>query len=111
MSGSNAASLATGVLEATQRGELLHFECSIRPLMLFTDATEQTSSKTLPSHQNEYFKLVDITGRATTGDQRGCIDPALAPILERLNLSADQWIAASSAFRRYYRAGDLRKTG
>jgi len=102
--------LAAGILEAIERDELLHFEASVRPLMAFSDGTTRPNTTTLPIQQTEYCKLVDITSRVTVKGKRERIDPALAPILERLNLSADQWIASSSAFEQNYRAGDLKKT-
>ena len=103
--------LAAGISEAIQRGELLHFQPPMRPLMRFSDAGGQPNTTTLPVRESEYFKLVDIAGRAKARGKRGRIDPALAPVLERLCLSVDQWLEASSAFRRLYRAGDLRKAG
>ena len=105
------ARLAAGISAAIQRGELLHFQSPMRPLMPFSDAGAQPNTMTLPVRESEYFKLVDIAGRAKARGKRGRIDPALAPVLERLCLSADQWVEASSAFRRLYRAGDLRKAG
>lgn len=101
--------LAAGVLEALERGELLHYEHQVRPLMAFSDTVADPIATALPILQTEYFKLVDITGRVALEGKRGRIDPALAPILERLELSFDLWIASSMSFKGSYRAGDLRK--
>ena len=104
-------SLAAGVVEALERGELQHFEGSMRPLTPFSDADVPADTTTLPIRQAEYFKLIDLSGRIATRGKRGHIDPALVPILERLDLSVAQWIEFSSAFKQLYRAGDLKKTG
>ncbi len=56
----------------------------------------------------DYLQLVDLTGRLVAQGKRGRIDPALAPILDRLGLSPAQWTLASTAFRQHYRSGDLR---
>jgi len=101
--------LAAGIREAIEHSELLHSELSIRPLMAFSDAVDRANDVTLPIQQTEYFKLVEITGRVSARGKRGRIDPSLAPILERLNLSVDQWIESSSAFRKHYCAGDLKE--
>ena len=103
--------LVAGIREALELGELLHGELSIRPLMAFSEAAASPNDIVLPIRQSEYFKLVDITGRVAAHRKRGRIDPELAPILERLKLSVDQWIEVSSRFRQKYRAGDLIKAG
>lgn len=103
--------LGGGIRAAVDCGELLHFEHPVRPLMAFSGPTSRRNDQALPIPQSEYFKLIDITGRVATHRRQGHIDPALAPILERLNLSVDQWIASSMTFNEYYRAGDLRKAG
>lgn len=59
-------------------------------------------------NEHEYFKLVDMTGRIIVRGKRGRIDPALAPILDRLGLSTDEWASSTTAFRQHYRNGDLR---
>ena len=96
-----------------ERGELYHYDTPLRPLMRFSDEALSTddagkTSMTLPMRQTEYLKLVDATGRHLAYGKRGRIDPALAPILTRLGLSAEEWIRTSSAFRSHYRSGHLR---
>ena len=103
--------LVAGIREALEHAELLHSEFTVRPLMAFSEAVNDANEAALPIRQSEYFKLVDITGRLALRGKRGRIDPALAPILKRLNLSVAQWIEFSSGFRRHYRAGDLIKAG
>ena len=96
-----------------ERGELHHFDRPIRPLMGFSasvagpDNTPE-AGETLPMREQDYLQLVDMTGRLVARGKRGCINPELAPILDRLGLSPAQWTLASSAFRQHYRNGNLR---
>ena len=109
------ASVRKAVAHMLRRGELHHAEIPERPLLAFDD-DNRTPNETagnfepLPMRQAEYLNLVDQAGRIGLHDKRGRIDPSLDPILERLGLSADQWVSASTAFRRYYRRGELRLT-
>ncbi len=47
---------------------------------------------------NEYLTLVDWTGRIIRSDKRGHIGNALPPILERLQITADQWRINTTQF-------------
>ena len=42
---------------------------------------------------DEYFELVDETGRIVRGDKRGAIPAHLRPILERLDIDCEAWLA------------------
>ena len=114
LEGDDAQSVVTvAVSRILKRGELYHCNIPMRLLMRFSDGVDVTgdagqTSETLPMRQTEYLKLVDTTGRHLVHGKRGRIDPALAPILTRLGLSAKQWTQASSAFRQHYRNGNLR---
>ena len=96
-----------------KRGELYHCNTPMRLLMPFSDRVDRTgdvekTSESLPMRLTEYLKLVDTTGRHLAHGKRGRIDPSLKPILTRIELSAEDWIEASSAFRQHYRNGHLR---
>jgi REP element-mobilizing transposase RayT len=102
--------LAESVAAMIEGDEVNHFDIPVRPLMPFTNtAVSQRAhpATTLPIREAEYLKLVDDTGRAVVRGKRGRIDSGMQPILERLGLSARQWVGASTAFRRHYRHGDL----
>ena len=47
----------------------------------------------LPFSLSAYLDLVDYTGRAIVANKRGFIPDELPPILERLNLNPDTWVA------------------
>ncbi len=101
------------VARLLEHGELNHFDLPIRPLMGFSGEVGRTdgirqSAQALPMTEPDYLQLVDLTGRLVAQGKRGRIDPALAPILDRLGLSPAQWTLASTAFRQHYRSGDLR---
>ncbi|MDJ0940315.1 MAG: hypothetical protein QNJ00_11190 [Woeseiaceae bacterium] len=92
-----------------RRNELNHFDVPIRPLKPFDDGKSVANGDGLPMKELEYLKLVDSTGRVVVRGKRGRIDPALAPILERLGLSTEEWLGASMTFRHVYRNGDIRQ--
>jgi hypothetical protein len=46
----------------------------------------------------EYLALVDWTGRIIRSDKRGHIDNVLPPILDRLQITADQWRINTTQF-------------
>jgi len=69
-------------------------------------ADEKEQSFSLPIALPDYLDLVDYTGRALRHGKRGRIDPALRPILERLEQGgAAGWLAEMAHLsRRYCRA-------
>jgi len=105
--------LAQTISAMVDRGELNHFDTPIRPLMPFPELEGKQTNEImggLPMRETAYLMLVDHTGRVVNSEKRGRIDPTLSHILERLKLSAEQWTAASTAFRQHYRNGELRLT-
>jgi len=109
----NLTKVTQAISQMLKRGELYHCNTPMRLLMPFSDGVDRTvdigrTSEALPMRQTEYLKLVDTTGQHLVHGKRGRIDPALEPILTRLQLSAEDWIQASSAFRQHYRNGHLR---
>ncbi len=105
-----ATQLATAIGELLDGGELKHFRIKIRPLLAVADEvkTEKTCNNVLPIHRLDYLRLVDVTGRAVAKGKRGFIDPQLAPILERIGLSTDEWLIASTSFKTHYRGGHIK---
>jgi REP element-mobilizing transposase RayT len=108
-------SVRRAIARMLTRGELNHGVLRERPLLAFEDdhpALNETAGCTEPLHMRriEYLRLVDESGRVGVRGKRGRIDPSLEPILERLGLSATQWVSASTTFRLYYRRGEIRLT-
>jgi REP element-mobilizing transposase RayT len=63
----------------------------------------------LPMSLDDYLKLLDWTGRQFRTDKRGAIPAACAPILDRLDCSAETWFDLVKNFRKRFRneAGSL----
>ena len=57
----------------------------------------------LPMTLDEYLKLLDWTGRQFRTDKRGRIPAACAPILDRLDCSAESWLDLVKNFRKRFR--------
>ena len=71
------------------------------------DATQDESSTTpwrasdkglLPITLDDYLTLLDWTGRQSRKDKKGSIPAELAPILQRLQINADNWLETISEF-------------
>ena len=99
------STLGGAVSRLTKRGELNHFDLPVRPLMSFAD---EHAEPALPIQKHDYLKLVDQTGRIAVRGKRGRIDASMAPILERIGLSPEDWLNGSTEFRRHYWNGELR---
>jgi REP element-mobilizing transposase RayT len=52
--------------------------------------------------EEDYFRLVDWTGRAIRNDKRGSIPDELVPIIERLQLNPDSWLSSVKRYNRDY---------
>jgi hypothetical protein len=50
---------------------------------------------------DDYLTLVDATGRLLREGKRGRIDPGLAPILSRLDLTVEAWLATMCGWRMF----------
>ncbi|MCG5517209.1 hypothetical protein LPW29_13920, partial [Ectothiorhodospira sp. 9100] len=50
----------------------------------------------------DYLSLVDYTGRAIDPKKKGAIADTQPPILQRLGLTPDQWLAQSTQFEALY---------
>ena len=59
-------------------------------------------SKGLPYTQQDYFDLVDWTGRAVRKGKRGAIEKGYPPILDRLGIEEESWVDSVRHFQRYF---------
>ena len=59
-------------------------------------------SEGIPFTRQDYFDLVDWTGRTLRKDKRGAIDGQLPPILQRLGIQSENWIDSVSHFHKYF---------
>jgi len=46
----------------------------------------------------DYLELVDLTGRIVRESKKGSIDTSLQPILQRLNISSENWLCIATEF-------------
>ena len=56
----------------------------------------------IPYSQQDYFELVDWTGRVIRSDKRGAIDDQLPPILKRLGIESESWIESVTRFQKHF---------
>jgi REP element-mobilizing transposase RayT len=90
--------LQQAIDDQTECGDLLDFKSSLKPLLPFENRlTNERQSGILFSFQ-EYLALVDWTGRTIRRDKRVHIDNAMPPILDRLQITADQWRINTTQF-------------
>ncbi|MET0054806.1 MAG: hypothetical protein ABW108_08340, partial [Candidatus Thiodiazotropha sp. 6PLUC10] len=52
--------------------------------------------------EEEYYRLVDWTGRAIRDDKKGSVPEELVPILERLELNPNSWVKSIKHYSRDY---------
>jgi len=48
--------------------------------------------------------LIDLTGRVIKEDKRGSLDISLAPILQRINITSEQWFEISTGFEKHFKS-------
>ena len=58
----------------------------------------------LPFKLEDYLELIDLTGRVVREDKRGSLDISLAPILQRINLTSEQWLEVSTGFEKHFKS-------
>jgi hypothetical protein len=64
--------------------------------------TASSDQPYLPLTQDDYFELLDWTGRCIRDDKRGAIPAHLAPILQRLQIQQDNWINGVQHYGNYF---------
>jgi hypothetical protein len=52
---------------------------------------------------DQYLQILDWTGRQVRADNRAVIPADLAPILDRLQISAGRWVDLVDGFGRWFR--------
>jgi hypothetical protein len=77
-----------------------HAEDGLWLTPLGTEAASDGRRSLLGIGVDAYLQLVDAIGRIVRGDKRGSIPARCKPILERLGLDCDSWVAAVTASLR-----------
>ncbi|MFC1560555.1 transposase, partial [Pseudomonadota bacterium] len=108
--------LPQAIDDQTNCGDLLNFTSSLKPLLPFENRLTNKLQNGILFSFEEYLALVDWTGRIIRNDKRGHIDNALPPILNRLQISPEQWHINTTQFeaihpRRFNRLTPQLDTG
>jgi hypothetical protein len=90
--------LQQAIDDQTDSGDLLDFTSPLKPLLPFENRLLNEPQTSILFNFEEYLALVDWTGRIIRSDKRGYIDSALPPILDRLQITADQWRINTTQF-------------
>ncbi|AOE49639.1 transposase [Kangiella sediminilitoris] len=74
-----------------------------KALLPFIGNERQEQPKGIAFDLTDYLELVDWSGRAIRHSKRGSIPAKLPPILERLNLSEDDWLLQAQHFEKRFK--------
>ena len=72
-------------------------------LFPFTTNETQDNQKGLSFPLSDYIELVEVTGRCIRHDKQGHIDNQLPTILERLNITGENWLVMSTQFEEIFK--------
>ena len=64
--------------------------------------SRQVMPKGMPFELKSYLELVELTGRIIREDKHGHIDNTQLPLLERLNISPENWLKLTTQFTRVF---------
>ena len=81
----------------------VELQMEAKPVVAAAPSRRVSDKGFLPVSLSEYLRLVDWTGRQTRPDKRGQIPAELAPILTRLQLSAETWVDTVLNFGRWFK--------
>lgn len=73
-------------------------------LMPFDGSLHTDIHEALPFTLQDYFDLVDVTGRLVRADKRGSVDAKLPALVNRLGIDPDKWLDHVKAFGHQYGA-------
>jgi hypothetical protein len=75
--------------------------CCVALAASSNDKTQEKTGITCRLTAEEYFQLLDASGRILRGGKRGAIPPELAEILARLDLDVESWVAVLFGWRSF----------
>jgi len=90
--------LSAAIDDQTECGDLLDFSSPLKPLLPFQTGQTKERLSAIQFDFREYLALLDWTGRIIRADKPGYIHSATPPILDRLQISADQWRRNATKF-------------
>jgi REP element-mobilizing transposase RayT len=71
-------------------------------LLPFVGNPKEKMPKGLPFELIDYLELIELTGRCIREDKSGYIDQAQPVLLNRLNISPENWLTLSKGFRKLF---------
>ncbi|WP_166253682.1 transposase [Marinobacter salicampi] len=96
-------SLAAAIQAQKEQQFLNQFSTALKPLLHFEGAVRNEPQLGILFSLREYLELVDYTGRTARPGKRGHIPDHHPPILDRLGLTADEWLTEALDFEALYR--------
>ena len=73
-----------------------------KDLQPFVGNPKQNMPKGLSLELKDYIELVELTGRCIREDKAGYIEASELPILERLNITPENWLSLSKDLTRLF---------
>ncbi|NMM42161.1 hypothetical protein HHO47_15380 [Pseudoalteromonas arctica] len=73
-----------------------------KQLLCFAGMPRQIMPKGLPFELKSYLELVELTGRCIREGKRGYIESTHLPLLERVNISPENWLKLTTQFTRLF---------
>lgn len=73
-----------------------------KQLARFAGSPRKHMPKGLPCELKSYLELVELTDKCIRSDKRGHIAQSEAPILERLNIKAENWVKLTTQFEKVF---------
>jgi REP element-mobilizing transposase RayT len=71
-------------------------------LMPFVGNPRKTMPKSLPFELKDYLELIELTGRCIREDKAGHIEDSQPALLNRLNISSENWLTLTKDFRKLF---------
>ena len=98
-----------GLIERVSQQQVLKCEQGLdelpeAPLMPFDGGSHTDIHAALPFTREDYFQLVDITGRIIRDDKRGAILEEIPSVVSRLGIEPDYWVEHIQNFGKSYSA-------
>ena len=78
---------------APETDDTTSLDATIVKLLEFSDDSKDSAENTIPYSTTDYLELVDWSGRAIVEGKKGFIPEQLPPILQRLNMRPEQYLA------------------
>ena len=97
-----AFDLGKAIRAQSKEGDLLDYQSPLKPLLHFQENDNEFSCSGIPCTFESYLAMLEWTGTQIRQDKRGRIDPILPSILQRLQVSPEQWRSDTSEFEKIH---------